>query len=84
MKLKILSTLIALLSFGSSHAQCWEQINTKTTNWNHPDSKNKWDWTQAQFNDLYISGRSNPTTRYSPFWTPQSSVSILWRSIIWV
>ncbi|MFY0674909.1 MAG: T9SS type A sorting domain-containing protein [Bacteroidia bacterium] len=76
---RIIRVQILLLSIVGNtfyiNAQCWENINTTTTDWRETSSNNTWDWTQELFDDMYISGRTNPTTRYSPFWTPQTSTS---------
>ena len=63
-----------LISFGvvfiasAVKGQCWNNINTQTTDWTKTNTSNTWDWTQTQFNDIYISGKSNPVTLISPFW----------------
>jgi len=65
--------LLALVCylFSTSYAngqQCWENINTQTTDWTDTNSNNTWDWTQEEFDDFYITGKSNPVTLVSPFW----------------
>jgi hypothetical protein len=67
--------LLFLSNYISTQAQCWDpQIpNTITTDWRAANTSNTWDWTQELFTDFYIKNRTNPVSRYSPFWTPQSS-----------
>lgn len=75
MKNIILTGLLIFCTLIKVQAQCWNpQVpNTITTDWRASNTSNTWDWTQELFNDFYIKNRTNPVTRYSPFWTPHSS-----------
>lgn len=76
MKKKITTIIVCIiLGVGKLSAQCWETINTPTTDWTKSNSSNTWDWTQEYFDDLYIKNRTNPVTRVSPFWAPQPSTN---------
>lgn len=66
MKNIIFLSLVALYSNIAS-AQCWNNINTVTTNWNSTQSLNSWNWTTEFFDDIYII--NNPNHKFtSPFW----------------
>lgn len=75
MKKTIIFWTLILSAQINSQAQCWDpQLpNTITTDWRATNTSNTWDWTQELFNDFYIKNRTNPVTRYSPFWSPQGS-----------
>lgn len=77
MKKTIIFRTLILSAQINSQAQCWDPLlpNTITTDWRATNTSNTWDWTQELFNDFYIKNRTNPVTRYSPFWSPQGSVS---------
>lgn len=55
---RLIQQIFILLSFGATAiAQCWNPTvpNTITTDWTKPNTSNTWDWTQEQFDDIYIS-----------------------------
>lgn len=75
MKKIIILGLLIFSTLTNIQAQCWDPLvpNTITTDWRAVNTSNTWDWTQETFTDMYISGRTNPSSEISPFWTPQSS-----------
>lgn len=67
--IKFLLSLWVISTASPIKGQCWNNINTQTTDWTKTNTtSNTWDWTQTQFNDFYITGQSNPVTLISPFW----------------
>ena len=74
-KLKTLLSLCVIITAYNVKGQCWETINTQTTDWTQSNTSNTWDWTQEQFNDFYITGKSNPVTLISPFWATGGGVT---------
>lgn len=67
-KQRLLIFFCSLLLSLPSYGQCWDNINTTTTDWTKKNSVNTWNWTQETF-DMYITGSSsNPVPIISPFW----------------
>ena len=74
-QIKLLALICILFSANYVNGQCWENINTQTTDWTKINTSNTWDWTQEEFDDFYIPGKSNPVTLVSPFWATGGGAS---------
>lgn len=70
MKSKTLKKYITTLLFGVTtvvvNAQCWETINTVTTNWQSQQSQNTFDWTAEEYDYFYMKKNHNPQTATTP------------------
>ena len=71
---KIIKLTIAYIILGNynAQAQCWENINTATTDWRKNNSANTWNWTQENF-DVYLTNQTGATQVKSPFWVTQGA-----------
>jgi hypothetical protein len=78
----IWALLLFCVSTKNSQAQCWETLNTVTTNWqSYPSpSANDFDWTQEEYANFYMkknydanSGTTPPATLTLPMWQEQSA-----------
>ncbi|MDP2175228.1 MAG: T9SS type A sorting domain-containing protein [Bacteroidota bacterium] len=77
---QIIIFLIVIFNNYNIKAQCWNNINTPTTDWRNFGvqgnqlSNNSWNWTQEEF-DLYLTNQTDVTKIRSPFWVYQGSTT---------
>jgi hypothetical protein len=77
MKTKLISQIAVVVLFvlitENARSQCFNTINTPTTDWEAPNTVNTWNWTQEFFDDMYISSDGIPGAAplvISPFYPP--------------
>lgn len=64
----ILFTIFITKNLSGQNQDCWNVVNTQTTDWRESNSSNTFDWTQEYY-EMYISGYPiSPKPIRSPFW----------------